>query len=104
MELRDNSQRLTCRPLYNDGPAGVWDRYGAEEPVLAIGPRTYERSRVAPQRLVGARQLIQHCLQDPFVLRRSDKFAAVIDDADHEPPALALLRLDHSAQGVAEFS
>src|SRR2546429_11258 len=99
MELRDDSQRLACRPLHDDGPADVRDRYVAEEPVLAIGPRTYERSHVAPQRLVSAWQLIQYCLQDPCVLRRSDKLTAVIDDADHEPPALTLLCLDDSAQG-----
>src|SRR2546428_1027636 len=27
-----------CRPLHDDGPAGIRDGNGAEKPVLAIGP------------------------------------------------------------------
>ncbi len=55
------------------------------------------------QRLVCTRQLVQHRLQDPLLLGRGDELALVVNDADHEPAALALLRLDDSLQGVAEF-
>src|SRR6266487_3118877 len=55
------------------------------------------------QRLVGPRQFIQHGLHDALVLRRGDKLALIVDDADHELPSLALLCLDDGRQRFTEF-
>ncbi|MFL5699627.1 MAG: hypothetical protein ACJ797_21300, partial [Ktedonobacteraceae bacterium] len=59
---------------------------------------------MASQRLVCARQLVQHRIQDPLAVRRGNKPALIIDDADHESPALVLLCLDDLPQGDAELS
>src|SRR6266567_2141751 len=58
---------------------------------------------MALQRLVCARQLVQHRIQDPLAVWGGNEPALVIDDADHEPPALVLLCLDDLPQGDAEF-
>ena len=55
------------------------------------------------QSLISARQLVQHCPQDLLMIGRGDEFAAIIDDADHKPAALVLLRIDDCPQGVAEL-
>ena len=55
------------------------------------------------QRLVGARQLVQDCLQDSPGVGGSDEFSAIVDQADHEAAALILLRLDNGLQGRAEL-
>src|SRR5258708_6235814 len=57
---------------------------------------------MAVQCLIGTWQFVQYRLQDALVLWRGDELTVVIDDAYHEPPTQALLRLDDIPQGVAE--
>src|SRR6266487_1647984 len=100
MELRDDSQRLICRPLHNDRPAGLWNGNSAEKPLMAIWSQTQTRGHMALQRLISPRQLVQYRPQDLLVIGRGNKLAPVIDDADHESPALVVLRLYDSLQGI----
>ncbi len=54
------------------------------------------------QRLVGPRQFIQHFQQDKPGVRCGDEFALIINNANHELPALLVLRLDDIPQRNAE--
>src|SRR6266702_4656143 len=60
LQLEDNGQCLADRPLDDDSPASMRDGGSAEKPVLSIGSSTETRNHMALQRLVCARQLVQH--------------------------------------------